>query len=222
MIILIVGGIGSGKSCSAVRTMLRSKYHTFTNMNVRLPNATRMYKEDIIMTSYEGKNRKLDVNWDFWNKAKEKHENFNICLDETNNLFSPRKSLSLWNQKAIEWVSQIRKQLGDSEKTHLILVTQKLKRLDVGFRDLLHVIVDCRKHQTGHKVETVILDSGRLRKIMIPETYIELKYFFGKNVEERYRARDLSKSWNSRIMFYANPIFKYYDSYQIFGESAYL
>lgn len=189
----------------------------------------RLRKEHIIKDyEVQDSNNKtkteLKINWDFWNKALKKYGHYHLFLDEIHNIVHSRQSMTKWNVMMSIWISQIRKILGDSEKTHIFLVSQRLKRIDTAFRDLLHKIIYCQKYQTKQLMRTAVYDNqGKLIYKMLPVTWVIQYHFLGENCNERYEQfRAGYKTYKYRTGFIANPYFQFYDSYQIFGETAYL
>ena len=218
MIVAIVGTVGSGKSLSTVRTILKRNTTCFTNFNVKHDKIIRLLKDHIVTENIKGYKKNGDaikeklINWDFWNTTIKKHKGFDICLDEVHNVIHSRLSMSKHNVLMTMWFSQIRKMLGVSEKNNIYLVTQKLNRIDVAFRDLLDVIILCKKEKKGKKV------------------FIHQYYFYGENCLDNYCLYKINPSLARKqrlyrhTFFLGNPYFKYYDSYELikFGETAYV
>lgn len=234
MIIAIVGGIGSGKTVSATRNILLRDNNIFANFSIKHPKVTRLKKSHIISEEVIGvkksgiaiKDRK--INWEFWNKNRE--SGYDICLDEVHNIIHSRMAMSKNNVLLTTWISQIRKILGDNENYHIWLISQRLGRIDVAFRDLLMKIIHCAKFQIDIPMPTYV--RYRDKKILktLPMTIIFQYEFSGVNCVRNYefwlenpklaKRRKLYR----RSYFVANRYFQYYDSYEIvnFGEDAYL
>lgn len=71
MIIAIVGGIGSGKSLTAVRWIVRNNLYAFTNIVLKgYPYWHRLKYSDIIKyeTNEKGELTPVGVNWQYWNE----------------------------------------------------------------------------------------------------------------------------------------------------------
>ena len=229
MIIIILGGIGSGKSVTATKFMKNSRYHSFCNFNMRSDNTMRIKKADIIEKNVKEVLRtgrevyEYVINWDFWNAAKDRYGDFNIVLDEVHNLVHSRQSTTKWNTLMSMWISQIRKVIGDSERTHVVLLSQKIARIDVAFRDLAHKIIVCHKFETDRRIMTPVISNGRRDKVFIPVTYIIQYHFTGTNAVAKHEMfTNGMKTYDYRTMYLANPYFQYYDSYELFGETDYL
>jgi hypothetical protein len=202
MIITYLGGVGSGKSLSVVKSIVDKKQYCFTNFKLKNLKGKyhRLRFDDIINDSGDEKerisSRRFSVNWDFWDRVREKHKSFSIYLDEIHNLIHARSSMSTHNKLMSKWVSQIRKITSDSEYNHLYIISQKIRKIDVDFRELAHIYIECNKLEIGKKV------------------YIIHTFYEGI---ENYEIRKKSH----RSYFLANPYFRYFDSKEIikFGDS---
>lgn len=231
MIYAIIGGVGSGKSVSATKRMMRSKHHVFCNFNVKSPHCTRLKKSDVIKetvikTKRDGTPvKRAEINWEFWRKAEKKYKDFHICIDEIHNIAHSRQSMTKWNTLFSMWFSQIRKVLGSDERTHIYLVSQRLARIDVALRDLLHGITYCTKVENpAIQIKTKVWKNGKLVSQILPAIIIHQYHFFGEDCCERYGEFMFMnrKSYTNRTWFMANKYFQYYDTYEMLGESAYL
>ena len=230
MIIGILGTVGSGKSISAVKFMVENEYLNFTNLNIKSQNCIRIKRENIIKeeiveyTKLGKPIKQLKVNWDFWNKSLKKYNNYNIVLDEAHNLLNARRGTTKNNVLMGEWISQIRKLLGDSEKTHIVFVSQRLKRLDLVARDLFDTIIYCESHKTKVKITCPCLYHGKLIYKKVPLVYIKQSYFLGEDCMEKYHAyrEGNRKAKTFSTSFLSNKYFKNNDTFKIVGESAYI
>lgn len=225
MIFAIIGGVGSGKSASAVKKIMNYQSKCFVNFGIKAHNSFRLKKEHIIIEDDTGKKKEYRINWDFWNKIRDKHGEFHLFLDEVHNLFHSRMSGSKWNILGTMWIAQIRKILGDSEKTHIFLISQRLSRIDVAFRDLLHGIIYCQKAvYPKQQYITKVWEKGKLKSKVLPAIYVIQYYFTGDACIEQFQDFMFGKGrgYHHRSYFLANPYFQYYDSYEKLGESAYL
>ncbi len=146
MIIIILGGIGSGKTLSAVKEIIDNKQFCLTNFKLKnTRNYHRLKVSDILLKE----ENKFRVNWEFWESMRKKHKNYSIFLDEIHNIIHARRSMSNVNIQMSKWVSQIRKILSDHPTNHLYLISQTIRKIDVDFRDLAQIIIQCRKFQFG-------------------------------------------------------------------------
>lgn len=231
MIKLIIGGIGSGKTLSAVKEIAHRPNKVYISFPVKLKNTIRLKTDHIITTEILGYNQKgeakkqLKVNWDYWNKHKS--DGFDIMIDEVHNLLHSRRSMSKWNTLFSMWLAQIRKMLGDSEKNHLYLISQKAERIDVSARDLAQEIIYVSKQQSKELIKTKIYDSRakRYKTKLLPKTYIIKTVFTGTYcLEKFYSYLNGEDSEDYQTMFLGNKYFQYYDSYALtnFGEDVYL
>ena len=149
MIILYLGGIGSGKSLSAVRQIQLNKQFCYTNFKLKnTKNYKRLEHTDILnfeVDEKKGTQKPSSVNWNFWDKARKEHKSFSIYIDEIHNLIHARQSMSRRNILMSKWVSQIRKITSDSMTNNLYLISQTIRKVDVDFRELAHLIITCDK-----------------------------------------------------------------------------
>jgi len=230
MIIALLGNIGSGKSVSMTKKIVDNNKPCFVNFNLKHPNAKRIKKEHIVTSNVVRVKKNGEpvlehkVNWDFWNKARKELGDFHIAIDELHNLAHSRQSITKWNTLFSIWISQIRKLLGSSETTHIYLVSQRLGRIDVAFRDLIHIIIACYKQETKQVLRTVVNNKRKKEVKLLPVTWVYHYYFTGDNCVEKYQAfkYNREKTYDGRTGFIANPYFQFYDSYEVFGETAYL
>ena len=193
MIIIFTGGIGSGKTLSAVRLIIESDTFAYTNFSMKgYKDHYRLKMSDIILNIKDEKGKIVSktVNWGFWNKARKEHQKFSVVFDEAHNFFSSRASMSKTSQLFSNFQAQIRKLLNDSVDNHLILITQKLRRIDVNARELAHYIIECESAHIGKK------------------TYIKQKIYSGiDNYENGFKS--------GRLVFSADKYFNYYDTRDI-------
>ena len=231
MIKIIIGGIGSGKSVTAVKEIIDRNNTTFLNFPVQYKKAVRL-KTDMIISSKIEKIRKdgtaikkLSVNYDFWNTIKE--DGFDIVLDEVHNIMHARMSMTKHNTLMSIWLAQIRKILGEAKHNDLILITQKMARIDVSARDLAHEIIYCSKYEGKGLIKTRLYDSRNKRYYykMLPPIYIKKNYFQGTYCQEKFEAFSMGDECADKMTYYlANPYFQFYDSYALitFGDNTYV
>lgn len=141
MIILLLGGIGSGKTLSAVKEIVSNKQYALTNFKLNIKNYHRIKIGDIITKE----DKAYNVNWSYWEKIRKEKSNYSIYLDEVHNIIHSRRSMSKLNIQMSKWVSQIRKILSDSPNNHLYLISQTIRKIDVDFRDLAQLVCVCSK-----------------------------------------------------------------------------
>lgn len=196
MIIIILGGVGSGKSLSIIKEIMDSRQYALCNFRLKnMKNYHRIQISDIIKeekvnigTDEKPKYTiKKQVNWQFWDDIRKTHKRYSIFLDEFHNIGHARRSMSSTNILLSKWISQIRKILSDSETNHIFILSQTISKIDKDFRDLAQVIIKVKKMMCGKHV------------------FICQKYYDGL---DRY-IMGLRKT---KIVFLGNPYFKYYDS----------
>ena len=160
----------------------------------------------------------MKINWEFW----EKNRNCDVFLDELHNLISSRRAMSKINQAFSEWISQIRKiwgSTGDQNQIDLLkrmnnktfgkyvdrimaksnniyLITQRVRKIDINFRELCHVYVQCQKIKIKNHI------------------YIINNYWFGDDNMSAIEAFEMGIK-PKKTYFYGNDYFKYYDSYEL-------
>lgn len=221
MIFFIIGGIGSGKTITAVKEIVDNQHKNFPITNFKLKNINyhRLKVSDIVQMNYETK--KYEINWKFWEDIRAKHKNFSIYLDEAGYLASSRSSMTGYNKQMIIWVSQVRKILADSENNHLYIISQRFNSVDIGFRELSHAIVLCTKLKLCPKCETMAdLCTCKKKDFQI---WI-VNYMFDNILVSDLDITAETLAEARKIPFCANPYFNYYESAEIvkFGESEYL
>jgi hypothetical protein len=180
MIVIITGNVGEGKTVTAVKEIVTRANFPVTNFNLKNIDYYRLRYADIVTKDFK-------VNWNFWDKFKRKHKNFSVYLDEAHSVISSRRAMSKNNICFSRWLAQIRKILSDDENNHLFIITQTLRKIDVDFRDLAHMIIDCEKKVIGHKV------------IIFEKFYFSISKF-----EAGF--------YQYKTYFEANKFFKYYDT----------
>lgn len=225
MIILLVGGIGSGKSLSAIKEMVTRRQTTYTNFQVYNYPVQRLKRSDLFVME-EGKDKekpKMKLNFQYWQEQTKKG-GFDIYLDEFHNLMSARRSMSKKNVLFSDWLSQIRKILGATETNNLYLITQKLRRIDVNSRDLAHYCILCRKQQFKDVLlPTPVMEEGKLVTKKLPLTIIYKYHFNSPEMLQTFEDFGM-KTYLYISRFIANPYFRHYNSYELidFGSEEYI
>lgn len=194
MIIIYLGGIGSGKTISAVRDIYNHPDNfPYTGFALKKMKHHRLIFDDIIISDVNksGKKVPVDVNWNFWKTAREEHKNFSIYLDEAHNIISSRSSMSRRNKLMSNWISQIRKILYTSPKNHIHIISQTYRRLDINFRELAHVFVECKSMK---------MSNGAV--------WVKQEFFNG--IDDY-----MMNKRTGRCAFLANPFFRFYNTYEI-------
>lgn len=235
MIICISGGVGSGKSATAVKHALEESKSSMvlTNFMIKgIKNYYRLKKVDVIQidtTLLDGCRKlveKKSVNWDFW----EAHRNSDVFLDEVHNLVSSRNSMSKTNQIFSEWLSQIRKIWGSSGDQNLLDV---LRRLDnkiftkvwpialARSRNLYYITQKERKADINFRELTHVHVRCK-KKIINGHVIIFNLIWFGTDTYDAFEMEEMGVKPKIHV-FCADEVFKHYDSYEIIrGQGDYL
>lgn len=148
MIILYVGNVGAGKTLQAVREIAKTPYISYyTNIQIKgLPNA-KILKQDMIVqktaTGAVSRGRPVyeySLNKEFWESVKKP---VSVVLDEAHSIFNARSAMSKTAKISTQWLSLLRKMLGqnDSGYGNLILITQLSRRVDIILREMAHQVV---------------------------------------------------------------------------------
>lgn len=164
MIRISLGNVGSGKTLSEVREMVLNKKNRITYSNITptkigmqttLKHIRPLTAENIFIVKGEGKQKKYEVNEQFWKSIKVP---INIVIDETHNLLDSRNSQSKVNRVVTSWQSAIRRILGETESGYgeLVYITQLIDSIDVRSRELAtqiryhicHYMKRCKKCHT--------------------------------------------------------------------------
>jgi len=220
MIRIVVGGVGSGKTLSAIKDVVDRGVFTFTNFGlVGVKNYQRLkYSHIIEETAVEfkkdgsAKKMKTDVNFKFWEEQMKNRKGFDITIDELQSVANSRRSQSKENVAWQSFISQIRKLLGSSEKNHITLITQRPNSIDVQFRELAHVWVLCNKVMIN---QVEVMTETPEGKKMLPLVVVTRNYFRSLDELDAF-----NRFQNDSIPFYSdwflgNKYFKYYNSYNI-------
>jgi hypothetical protein len=192
MIIIVLGGIGSGKTLTIIKEILASGKMAYTNFKLKgVKNYKQLKMNDIAEENPESK--KYEINWPFWERARK--DGFSIYLDEVHNIISSRTSMSKRNIALSTWVSQIRKILSDGDN-HLYLISQTMRRIDVNFKELAQVIIHCSAYHVNDKL------------------WVKQTYYNGLDNYENGIS-------GCKLVFLANSYFKYYNTNELisFGDS---
>jgi len=146
----MLGNVGSGKTASMVREMILNddEKTTFSNIilkkvkkkNVVQINRDMIFKKEVIKVKQNGEEvTKLVLNVDYWKTMREKYPfGINVILDEAHTLINSRRAMSNTSIIMNDFISLLRRILGDSGEGYgeLVLITQLGRRLDVNAREL--------------------------------------------------------------------------------------
>ena len=232
MIRAYIGGVGSGKSISAVRFMVKRGVKTFVNFEVHVPFAERI-KKDYIIQSNEIINEKSgkvvktekSVNWKFWKEAIKKYGGYDFVLDEVQQLVNARRAMSRESILLTMWFAQIRKIMGSTEQHEIVLISQRISKIDVAWRDLIHEVVITQKVEMKKRIPTRLWENGKIVTRLIPEIRIINFHFLGDSCLSNAEGHMMGMKCHSyKDWFVANSYMQYYDSYSIveFGSDDYV
>lgn len=150
MIRLMLGLMGSGKSACMVREMVLNidEKTTFSNIILKKVkkknhvqiNREMIFAEQVIKIKKDGeKVTKLILNSEYWKSISTKYPfGINVVIDEAHTLINSRRAMSNENVIMNDFMSLLRRILGDSGEGYgeLVLITQLGRRLDVNAREL--------------------------------------------------------------------------------------
>jgi len=150
MIRIMLGKMGSGKTACMVREIILNddEKTTFSNIilkgvkkkNVIQINRNMIFAKQVMKTKASGEEvTKLVLNADYWKTTREKFPfGINVILDEAHTLMDSRRSMSTPNVIMNDFMSLLRRILGDSGEGYgeLVLISQLGRRLDVNAREL--------------------------------------------------------------------------------------
>lgn len=218
MIIILVGGIGSGKTLTAVKDIVDRQQKIYTNFDLfNIPHERLKYShifEEVEKEDSRGNLKTgMKINYNFWNEQTKK-QGFDIYLDEFHNVMGSRRSSSKRNILLSDWLSQIRKILGQSELHNLYLITQKLRRIDINSRDLAQSCIYCFKQILDTNIPTQVMVEGKLVWKRLPMTMI-YKYWFRDSEELMMYELFGTPEPYSITRFIGNYYYKYFDSYAL-------
>jgi len=242
MLIAFVGGVGSGKTLSSAREVINNKKTAYCNFSVLSPYFKALKVSDLLLEEDDGRKSTFKVNWEFWENIK---GDIDIYIDEVHNLYSSRRSMSHENVMMSQLVSQSRKLLGDKSNSNLVVISQKINKIDKDLRDLLHVIkhhdsfyqmdvegrwvtIEKNKYINNYKdiyklksTPTEVYEKGKLVVKDLPALWIRVHEFDGLNCLENYDSwiYDGKKSYNKKYYFLANYFYKYYNTNEFVKDS---
>ena len=105
MIKIIVGGIGMGKTLTAVKEIVDRNQPAFSNFDLYGITHERLKYSHLFDITADDKGKEtMKLNFDFWNKQTKKG-GFDIYLDEFHNVMSSRRSMSKKNVLMSDWLS---------------------------------------------------------------------------------------------------------------------
>ncbi len=185
MIRISLGNIGSGKTVCEVREMFLSqnKRLTYSNIKTKIPNqidinAGMIIKEKIInykknkLTGKQEPVYKHELNLDYWKKVSSKPVGISVVLDEAHSIMNARRSQSKINIIISDWISLVRRVLGEDStgSGDLVLISQLPRRLDAIAREMATQI---RYHVCHYYVTCLECELTWLENTEMAERYKE-------------------------------------------------
>jgi len=210
MIKIIVGGVGSGKTITAVKSIIQRREFVFCNFALNnYPDHERLKVEhivkEIVTENPRGKPTvKYAVNWEFWKNLIESGKKFDIYIDEAHNIINSRRGMKSFSICFIKWLTQIRKILGESEKNHIYFITQRITSVDIVVRELAYNVTWC------FKIEKYINNEKKVYIFNYNFSGYNCLYLFNYFLETEQTFRICKRSY-----FLANRYFKFYNSYEL-------
>jgi len=157
MIQIILGNIGSGKTATVVREIVKNDTQKFTFSNIitkKIKNNIVIKKDMIIKKEYNDSKKKdeLSLNSEFWKNVQKKYGAINVIIDEAHTVLNPRRAMSKTNIIMADFLALLRRVVGscDSGYGTLTLITQLERRLDPIAREMSTNVRFCVCHYTKH------------------------------------------------------------------------
>ena len=219
MIINLLGNVGSGKTIWLIRYIIKHNNFTYANMDLmHYKKFHRIKKSDVYMDKPKKFNKKgevtsysLDVNWNFWDTARKKH-NFDIAIDEIQAIWGSTRANTNEGRCGMEFLCQVRKVLMGNKNNHIFALSQRVNGIPTAFRDLSHLWIVFQSKEFPSRLMKTKLCDGSYK--MIPQTYIYCNYFEKTDDAVAFFENGFGKP-KKTITFLANPYYRYYDTHQI-------
>ena len=230
MIRISIGGVGSGKTLTEVKTILEHPLKRLTYTNIKIPNCkhTVLFKPEMILKRIKKNNKdSFTFNKEFWVNIKEP---INVVIDEAHSFYESRRSMSVSNLVMNQFVASIRRILGTSAHTkgELVLITQLPERLDKYARELARQI---RLHICTWKVTCIscnaqLIDNSqnaepheicpRCRSTHIKLSDYNITMLKFKSFDDYLKYKEYGKKtyYRKAFLLHAEQYFKHYDSLQ--------
>lgn len=220
MIIFYVGGIGSGKTISMIKDIVDRKQRSYTNFKLyHIKDYKRLKVTDLIEITddKETKRLKYRVNFAYWNKQLKGGKPFDISVDELHNVANSRTGSKRLNIGLNMWIAQVRKILQGNEQNNIYLTTQRPMSVDIGWRDLTHFWIVCKKYTLPVTMKTELFNG---KKLKLPVCVI--KRWFFDNMPEclEFMQTERCSNKTKKDKFIANKYYKYYNTFELitFGD----
>jgi DNA-directed RNA polymerase subunit RPC12/RpoP len=249
MIRIFLGNVGSGKTISAVAELvddINNPYSLPCYSNIitkikgkyKIPSNIMLSREMLIKKEVTSINRngeekfKTKFNSEFWYQAREKHNGFNVVIDEAHTLMDSRNFMSKTNKVMNDFLALIRKVCSNpNTDSTLTLISQLDSRLDVNARKMCtevryHICIydkkcsNCGAYWTEH---SELSDFKKLKQCpycghygMTKFNYRLIVYFFDnmkKYTDWKYS--DIGKPVQTLKITNIEKYFPYYDTFQM-------
>ena len=154
MIRIFLGNVGSGKTISAVRELVLAEDNpfylpTYSNIITKKKGCYKLTKnhlitremlvsKEVVKIKKNGEEEfKIKFNAEFWKSLRNKHNGFNVVIDEAHTLIEARSFMSRQNRVMNDFLALIRKVCNSPENdSTLTLISQLDSRLDINARKL--------------------------------------------------------------------------------------
>lgn len=210
-----LGNAGSGKTIMEVRNIEKnSDMITYSNIHTNMKHQIDIDPKMIIkqeLVDYKkskvtGKKEpiyKYKPNLEYWKKAT-KDKPINIVIDEAHSIYNSRKSMTKLNVCIGDWISLIRRVVGENDQYEgeLVLISQLWNRIDVIAREMATQI----RYHKCHYMKSC-LDCGLTwnetsemseRYMRCPICMTRNLYKFGYNIEIwKFKSMQNYMMWNS-------------------------
>lgn len=217
MIRLSLGNVGSGKTLSEVRNMVRynGKSHYYTNIilksskkNIHLLKPTMLMKKELknVKKKRSGEIEEeytYNLNIDFW--KNQKHP-IKVVIDELHNIANSRTSMSRKNLIFNKWLTMIRRVFGDTEaeEGELILISQLGSQVDKIVKLMAHQVryhicyyikecLDCGKRylESSEMPEKRSICCNKIPNLIKHSHFVYIYKF--SSIDDYYMWRELGK-----------------------------
>jgi len=171
MIQIILGNIGSGKTATVVRELVKNPTQKTTFSNIltkKIKNNVIINREMIIKKVINEKTKKeeLKLNSEYWQKIQEKYGAINVIIDEAHTVLNPRRAMSKINVIMSDFLAMLRRVIGSASSGYgtLTLITQLERRLDPIAREMSTNVRFCICHynKTCKKCYHVWLENNEI------------------------------------------------------------
>jgi predicted Zn-ribbon and HTH transcriptional regulator len=154
MIEIVLGNIGSGKTASVVRDIVRNRDGKTTFSNIIMKDVShniQINRDMIVQTVPDPLNPKKQIeklNDVFWQNVVKQYKSINVVIDEAHTILNARRGMSKQNIIMSDFMALLRRVIGGASEGYgkLTLITQLDRRIDVIAREMATRITFCRCH----------------------------------------------------------------------------